>query len=136
MNFTYVHHFGSTWSAKIMNLSKSFFERMDQRTLEISKQCLFLFTTFLPVMFSCWFLMFWFCLGLFSVLSVWFCFSFPYFQPLLFESIKFAKCFQICRARPLMICCAWHWLKIMVYIWSCKLDVRFFRSWAVCKLFL
>ena len=39
----------STWQAK------SFFDGMDQRALEISKQCLFLFSTFRPVMFSCCF---------------------------------------------------------------------------------
>ena len=68
--------------------------------------------------FMLFFLLFPFCFGLFSALSVCFVFlfllfTFPYFQTRLFISSNFAKCFQVCRARALMICCAWRWLKIM-----------------------
>ena len=91
----------STWQAK------SFFDGMDQRALEISKQCLFLFSAFRPVMFSCGFfvvsVLFW---SFFSFVSL-FCFSFPFvyfsifsnpgWHASLFESSNLAKCFQICR---------------------------------------
>ena len=107
----------STWQAK------SFFDGMDQRALEISKQCLFLFSAFRPVMFSCCFfvvsVLFW---SFFSFVSL-FCFSFPFvyfsifsnpgWHASLFESSNLAKCFKFAGRRTLMICCTWRWLKIM-----------------------
>ena len=73
--------------------------------------------------FMLFFLLFPFCFGLFSALSVCFVFlfllfTFPYFQTRgdMLHCLKVAiwqNVFKFAGRRTLMICCTWRWLKIM-----------------------